>query len=707
MKLTEETILNLLRKKTTRPLKVSELVRQLSIPDVQRREFRNKIKQLAEEGRLIRIRGGRYGLPDEMNLISGILQGHPNGFGFVVPDKEFGGEDVYVSRGKMADAMHGDHVTVRIDSGHDKERPDGCIIRTLKRNTTSLVGTYEKFGRDGWVIPMEQKHFHDVFVSAKNSMNAKTGQVVALRIENYPTKHQPPSGIVTEVLGASDDPEVEIKSIIRKFGVFQEFHPKVLAEAKKVAAWSVDEEEVKERKNLSDWMIFTIDGEKAKDFDDAVSIEKLGSGYRLGVHIADVSHFVREDSPLDKEALRRGTSIYYPDSVIPMLPFQLSNEVCSLKPGEQRLTLSVLIDYDDKGTVVGSKIFNSIITSKIRFTYKEVARLLEQGDAENKYPGALDALKPMRDLSQVLRKNRFEHGSVNFNIPEPEIQINTEGKIERVVIAEHNLAHELIEEFMLAANQVIARYLQDKNVPLIHRIHETPDEDKIAEFNRFILSFGLKLRTTHKVPSTDLQRLLERAKGHPEERTINTLLLRTMKKAVYSEKDPGHYCLGFKYYSHFTSPIRRYPDLITHRLVKTYLKRKKCSHREHRHLLPKIAEFAEQSSLMERKAMEIEREINDLRRAQFMADKIGNTYTGLITGVTAFGFFVELCEVFIEGLVKISSVTDDYYVYIETEHKWQGQRRHRIFKIGDTVKVRVSNVDIAKRQIDLALAQTG
>ncbi|GJL77633.1 MAG: ribonuclease R [Nitrospinaceae bacterium] len=703
MKLTEETILKLLRNKANRPMKVSELVKQFKIPDVQRREFRSRLKEMAADGRVIKIRGGRYGLPDEMNLVSGILTSNPKGFGFVVQEKDRDQPDIYVNRTHRGDAMHGDLVAVRIESGKDRERPEGRVIRILKRNTTSLVGTYEQFGRDGWVIPMDAKYVHDVFVAGKSNKGAKTGHIVSVTLESFPSKHQPPVGRVTEVLGFSDDPEVEVKAILRKFGVAAEFPQKVLNSAEKAAHADLMNEEMEQRTDLSDELIFTVDGEKAKDFDDAVSIEKMGDGYRLGVHIADVSHFVREDSPLDKEAFQRGTSIYYPDSVVPMLPFQLSNEICSLKPDEKRLTLSVLIDYDAEGHVVGRKIFNSIIESKKRFTYTEVAHLLETGDPKNLYKEILPTLKIMGELSQILRKNRFRQGSVDFNLPEPEVQMNEKGKIERIVMAEHNVAHEMVEEFMLAANQVVARFLFDKNVPSIHRIHEPPDDDKIAEFNEFILSFGIKLKTIHKVPSVDLQNLLKRIKNHPEERTINTLLLRTMKKAVYSAKDPGHYCLGFKYYTHFTSPIRRYPDLITHRLVKTFLHKRKCSQRENKRLLPKIAEFADQSSAREQNAMAIEREVNDLRRAQFMADKIGNVYSGLIISVTAFGFFVELSEVYVEGLVKISSIGDDYYNFIETEHKWQGQRRHRTFKIGDTVKVRVDTVDIARRQIGLIL----
>ncbi len=701
MKLTEQSILNLLRKKSSHPMKVSELVKQLGIPDTQRREFRNKVKDMAAEGTLIRIRGGRYGLPDAMNLVTGTFLGHPNGYGFVAPDNKEDGEDLYIARSMTGTAMHQDKVIARVETRRGRERPEGRVIRIVKRNTESLVGVFEKFGTNGWVIPMEEKYVHDVFVPARHKSGAKPGQVVTVKIDAPPTNHQPPQGRVTEVLGFADDPEVEIKSVFRKYGVHKDFPPKVLSEADRVEKTLAEGGADEDRKDLSGWMIFTIDGEKAKDFDDAVSLEIVNGGYRLGVHIADVSHFVREDSKLDKEAYQRGTSTYYPDGVIPMLPFQLSNEACSLKPGVKRLTVSVLIDFDKKGKVLGAKPFLSTIKSRIRFTYRQVAALLKNGDKDGTFSEALPVLQEMHTLSQTLRKNRFQKGSVDMNIPEPEIQVDKNGKVTGIELAEHNDAHELIEEFMLAANREIARYLTEKNVPVIHRIHEKPDEEKIADFNQFIASFGLRLRSVRNVRSVDLQNLLKRVRGKKEERTINLLLLRTMKKAVYSEKDPGHFALGFDHYTHFTSPIRRYPDLITHRLLKAFLKKRKCSQREKKRLLPKIADQAVQSSATERKAMEIEREIIDLRRAQFMADKIGQTYTGFITGVTAFGFFVELSEVFVEGLVRVSSLTDDYYIFFETEHKLQGQRRHRAFTIGDPVTVRIHDVDIARRRIEL------
>ncbi|QPJ66651.1 MAG: ribonuclease R [Candidatus Nitrohelix vancouverensis] len=702
MELSQESILKRIRKKALRPLKIAEMARNLSIPEPQRKAFRNLIKEMAAAGKLIKIKGSRYGLPEEMSLVTGSLMGHSGGFGFVTPETPDGESDVYIHRKHMKDAMHQDRVVARVHSTEYNKR-EGQIVQILERKTTKLTGLYENFGKEGWVVPTEDRYFHDIFIPARNKMRAQNGHLVEVEIVSYPTSRQPPIGKVTHIIGFSNDPEAQVKSIFRKHDARLDFPEKVLRSAESIDE-TIPKAEFKKRKDLTGKTLFTIDGAKAKDFDDAVSLDSSASGYRLGVHIADVAHYVLPDQAIDKEAYERATSIYYPDGVIPMLPFRLSNNICSLKPDVERLAVSAWIDLDPDGVVTGFKFFNSVIKSCRRLTYSEAAASDDPEETPSLPDEIRETLMEMKKLSRILRKKRFKEGSVDFQIPEAAIVMSEKGTVEHIGLAEHNWAHEMIEEFMLCANRCAARFLKEKEVPAIHRIHEEPDAAKISALRDFIKGLGIRWNAPEPLRSVDIQKLVEKVRGRPEERVINVLLLRSMKKAIYSPNDIGHYCLGFPDYVHFTSPIRRYPDLATHRLIKTHLTHK-CKGPERRLLLGYITECAGHTSWKERKAMEIERDVNDLRQTQYMADKTGKHFEGYISGVQSFGFFVELKETLVEGLVRMSSLTDDYYIFMEAEHKLQGQRRHQIFKIGDSVEVRVVSVDIAKRRIDLALVK--
>ncbi len=680
-------------------MKVSELIRFFSIPDSQRRAFRKVIKDLAFNGSLEKTRGGRFCAPDQKSLHPGIVQCRPNGNGFFVFDA--GGEDAFIGRAHMKGAMHLDKVVVRLKPGRKFGRPEGIVERIIERNTKELVGTFETSEGEGWVIPSEPKYYYPFIIPKRWQMGAKNGQLVNVEITEYPTTRFNPSGQITEVFGFAMDPEAEAQAILRKHGALLAFSQGAEFEAENYSE-ELSEEDLKGRQDLRDWTLFTIDGETAKDFDDAVSIERTPKGYTLGVHIADVGHFVKEDSALDKDALERGTSIYYANGVVPMLPFQLSSNLCSLKPDVERLTMTVLMEFDNQGKMRGYKVFPSVIKSKRRLTYTEAYQLLEDGDDNGDYGKVFPALQKMAELALILKKNRVAEGSVEFDLPESQITVGKNGKVESVSVVERNLAHELIEEFMLSANRAVADFLIKNRLPGLNRYHESPNAEKLEGISMFLRGLGEEIEFGENVRQKDLQTLLKRTADKPFSPSLNRLLLRAMKKAEYSSVNSGHFCLGFDRYLHFTSPIRRYPDLAVHRIVKDFLNGD-INDKARSKLREKTMVWAQQSSAKERKAMEAERDIQDLRRAQFMVDKVGLKFEGVISSVMAFGFFVELLDPYVEGMVRIGSLTDDYYIFYETEHKLKGQYKKKTFQIGDSVKVKVSRVDLSQRQIEFII----
>jgi ribonuclease R len=695
--LSPEEILQFM-KEEDRPLLLREILRHTRLQKEQRQRAKALFKDLAKEGKIVRIRGNRYGLPSKMNLVIGRVKCHPDGYGFVIPEREEE-EDIFISPRNLREAMHGDRVVARVESIRKKGR-EGSVIRILERETQKVVGKFMKGKNYSYLIPEDERILQEIYIPEGETRRARPNQIVVAEITRYPTGRARPEGRVIHILGYPDDPEVEPQIIIYKYDLPHRFSPSALREARNVPLIP-SHQEYRDRVDLREVPTFTIDGENAKDFDDAVSIEEeREGGIRLYVSISDVSHYVKEGSALDEEAYLRGTSIYFPDRAISMFPAELSNEVCCLHPRSDRLTLTVELGYDARGERRGIRFYPSVINSDERLTYTLVKKILVDGDAdlEDRFRHILPSLELMARLSQELRQRRMERGAIDFDLPEPEIILNLQGETEDVVRAERNLAHQIIEEFMIAANEAVAHFMEEKGLPFIYRTHEPPKREAIEEFRRFISHLGYRMEKNSDHSPKAFQKILSGAKGRPEERVVNDVLLRSMKWAKYSAKNQGHFGLALDAYTHFTSPIRRYPDLIVHRLLKRIL-----SNKEGKILEEELSKKAEHLSQRERVAMEAEREIVNRYRVRFMRERVGEEFEGVISGVTAFGFFVELNDIFVEGLVRVTSLHDDYYHYREKQYSLIGERTHKTFRIGDEVRVRVDRVDVERRHIDFGL----
>ena len=685
-------------KEEDRPLLLREILRRLGLGKEERREAREYLRDLADAGKVVRIRGNRYGLPSKMNLVVGRVKSHPDGYGFVLPEKE-GEEDIFISPRNLKEAMNGDRVVARIESIRKKGK-EGSVIRILERKTRQVVGKFMRGKNYCYIIPEDERILQEIFIPEGETKRARLNQIVVAEITQYPTERVRPVGRITHILGYPDDPEIEPQIIIHKYDLPHRFTSGALKEAQDLSP-EPSHGEYRDRVDLRGIPTFTIDGENARDFDDAVSIEReKDGGAKLYVSISDVSHYVREGTSLDEEAYLRGTSVYFPDRAIPMFPPELSNEICCLHPGVDRLTLTVELRYDEKGEGKSVQFYPSVIRSDERLTYTLVRKILVDGDLEvrEKFERLLPSLELMADLCQELRRRRTERGAIDFDLPEPEVMLNLQGGTEDIIRAERNLAHQIIEEFMIAANEAVARFMEEKGVPFIYRIHEPPKKEAIDEFRRFISHLGYRMRKDTDQSPKELQKVLFDVKGKPEERMVNQILLRSMKWARYSAKNLGHFGLASDAYTHFTSPIRRYPDLIVHRLLKRVMSKMEVQIAEEI-----LANKADHLSDRERVAMEAEREIVDRYRVRFMRERIGEEFEGIISGVTAFGFFVELKDIFVEGLVRVTSLPDDYYQYHEKQYCLVGERTHKTFRIGDQVKVRVDRVDVERRHIDFGL----
>jgi len=703
MKLSDR-ILEYMKEEAYSPMLFQELADALNIEESKLDELKETLEHMEAEGLIVKTRKKRYGLPERMNLIVGRLQGSKKGFGFLIPDNP-NMKDIYIPVENLNGAMHNDKVIARITKASiDTMRSEGEIIRILKRANEKVVGTFENCKKYGFVVPDDQRIYQDIFVSREDFGGAKNGYKVVVEITQWPEGRRNPEGRVIEILGHKNDVGTDILSIIRGHNLPEEFPQEVEAQANKIPD-EISEDIIKNRRDLRDRVIVTIDGEDAKDLDDAISLEVLPNGnYLLGVHIADVSQYVFENSYLDKEALKRGTSVYLLDRVIPMLPKKLSNGVCSLNPKVDRLTLSCDMEIDNKGNVVKYDIFESVIKTKERMTYEAVNKILEEDDEELKerYKDLVELFKNMEKLMNILRKKRMLRGSIDFDFKETKIILDEKGKPVEIKTYRRGTSEKIIEEFMIVCNETVAEHMYWKELPFVYRVHEDPDPEKIMALNELVHNFGYSIKGADEIHPKALQQLLEKITGKREERLISTLTLRSLQKARYDGASLGHFGLASKYYCHFTSPIRRYPDLMIHRIIKEDIHGKLNEKRikELNEIIPKIAE---QSSIRERAAEEAEREVEDLKKAEYMAERIGEEYEGIISSVTSFGFFVEL-ENTVEGLVHVSHMEDDFYIFDEVNHALIGERKRKLYRIGDTVRVRVLSVDVANRSIDFVLA---
>jgi ribonuclease R len=636
-----------------------------------------------------------------LTSVVGKMQKTKRGFGFVIPEKE-GEEDIFVSERNMNGVMNGDIVEVGVypDSRRTQKR-EGLVNKIIKRNTTEIVGTFERNKHFGFVVSDERKNKEEIFIHKKYFNGARRGDKVLVSITRYPDNREGAEGKVSEIISRSGESGGDIRSLIRGSGVTIAFPTRVLTEAERIND-TVDKSELKGRRDLRDKKIFTIDGAESKDFDDAVSIEKLTNGnYLLGVHIADVSHYVKEDSQLDKEGLKRGNSIYLPNMVIPMLPEKLSNGICSLNENVDRLTLSVDIEIDENGVIVKNEIYESVIKSCHRLIYDDVSDILENKDKfqMKRYKDILAEFILMDELARLLNKNRKERGSIDFDLDEAVIKLDENGIPVDIAIAGRRTANKLIEEFMLLANETVAKEYFNKKLPFVYRVHEKPNAEKMSEFKQFISGFGIKLKgNVSGIKPKELNEILNKIHGSPEEKVISTVMLRAMQKAGYNTECLGHFGLALKYYCHFTSPIRRYPDLIIHRIIKESLNGEMSSRRK-KTLQEKTQFAARHSSETEKLAVELEREVEKMKKAQYMSYHVGEEFDAVISGVTSFGLFAELDNT-VEGLIRMDDLIDDYYEYIPEKYELKGRRHGRSYVLGDKIRVKVKSVDVENQEID-------
>jgi len=706
--------MDLLRTAGNRLLSIGDIFERLNDPDLKRDEVERVVSDLESEGAIVHVRGKRYSLLEFTPFHSGRIRVHPDGYGTVFGGKE--DADIYIDRKGMKGAMNGDLVIVRVDKRNPRYRKVrnrdliiGEVTEVLNRAHRTVVGRFHDHPENPWVVPFDFRIDTDVMIEPDSTMDARDGEMVDVEIDRYPdlgVSHA--RGRVVEVLGFIGEPGVDIEVVVRKFHIPHRFPEDVLREAESVPV-EVTAEEIARRVDMREHTIVTIDGETAKDFDDAVGVQLLPNGnYLLGVHIADVSHYVTEGSILDREAFERGTSVYFPGRAVPMLPERLSNGICSLNPRVERLTFSVDIEIDPKGRFVQRKVYRAVIRTKERMTYTDVNAILNARtpELEERYRYLIPEFERMHALYEVLRVRRDARGSIDFDLPEAEVILDAAGDISTIRGTERNVAHRIIEEFMLAANEVVAQELVFANQPGIYRVHSQPDSQKLEDLRALLKEFKLQLRgDVEDIRPGELQRVMKAVAGTPEERFLTNIVLRSMKRAFYFEESLGHFALALKHYCHFTSPIRRYPDLIIHRRLGELIEKGPLYGERLDQVERSHPQYASQSSDRERRAEEASREVMEWKKVIFMRDKLGNQYTGVVTGVVPFGLFVELDEIFIQGLVPVATIGGEFWSFAEKLHRLRGEASGRELRLGDHVKIEVKSIDEDRHQIEFRLIE--
>ena len=707
----KEKILLFMQESAYKPLNAEDLALEMEIRGKELIEFWRALEELEHDAKIFKTRYDKYGIPEKMSLVVGRLSLSSKGFGFVIPENPLTEDesDLYIAQDDLKTAMHNDVVIARVNrqnlAGRSRE---GEIVRIVNRANKKIIGTFDASKNFGFVIPDDKRIGQDIFVARENFNKAKVGAKVVVEIINWPDKQRSAEGKIVEVLGYKGDVGIEILSIIKKHDLAMEFPAEVEQEANKVPEQvMVDDSE--NRRDLRDKIIVTIDGDDAKDLDDAIYIERLANGnFLLGVHIADVSYYVRENTPLDKEARERGTSVYLVDRVLPMLPRRLSNGICSLNAGEDRLAMSIEMEIDYRGKVLKYEIFPSIIKVHTRLTYNIVRQILVDNDEalRQEHAKLMEPLENMERLCHILRNHRMQRGAVDFDFPEIKVKLDDTGKPIELVKRVRSLSESIIEEFMLIANETIAQHMHKIKMPFVFRVHEQPEQGKIDKLNNLLHNFGQNIPKSDEIRPKELQNILKKVAGKPEERIISTVMLRSLKQARYEAENIGHFGLAATYYTHFTSPIRRYPDLIVHRLLRETFRTGDISEKRKQKLTAILPEIALHASQRERAAAEAERETVDLKKVEYMTQFIGQHFMGIINGVTAFGIFVEL-ESGVEGLVRVSSMQNDYYVYVEEQYALIGEHTKKVYRLGDQVEIIVANANIEERNIDFIIADNG